>query len=87
MLQSMQVRVLFFGVLKEIFGGEDEVLELEEGARVGDLAAVYEGRAGARKDLVRCMAIAVNREYARAENALREGDEVALLPPVSGGLR
>ena len=87
MLQSMRVRVLFFGVLKEILGGEDEVLELAHGACVGDLAALYEGRVGSQKDLVQCMAIAVNREYAKAESPLRDGDEVALLPPVSGGLR
>jgi molybdopterin converting factor subunit 1 len=87
MLQSMRVRVLFFGVLKEILGGEDEVLELGQGARVGDLAALYEGRVGPQKDLIQCMAIAVNREYAKAENPLHDGDEVALLPPVSGGLR
>jgi molybdopterin converting factor small subunit len=35
---------------------------------------------------LRCMAVAVNREYARAEDVLHDGDEVALLPPVSGGL-
>jgi molybdopterin converting factor subunit 1 len=82
----MRVRVLFFGVLKEIFAREDEVLELEQGTRVGELTALYEGRVGTRKELMRHMAIAVNREYARAEQMLHEGDEVALLPPVSGGL-
>lgn len=87
MLQSMRVRVLFFGVLKDIFAREDEVLELEDGVRVGELTALYEGRVGTRKELMRCMAVAVNREYAREEHILHEGDEVALLPPVSGGLQ
>lgn len=87
MLQSMRVRVLFFGVLKEIFAREDEVLELEDGVRVGELTTLYEGRVGTRKELMRCMAIAVNREYAKADQVLHDGDEVALLPPVSGGLR
>lgn len=87
MLQSMRVRVLFFGVLKEIFAREDEVLDLKDGTRVGELTTLYEARIGTRRELTRCMAIAVNREYARAEQTLYEGDEVALLPPVSGGLR
>ena len=87
MLQSMRVRVLFFGVLKEIFGSENEVLELEEGASVGELTSLYEGRMGTQKELIQCLAVAVNREYAKAEEILHEGDEVALLPPVSGGVR
>ncbi|HEU4636936.1 MAG TPA: molybdopterin converting factor subunit 1 [Edaphobacter sp.] len=83
----MRVRVLFFGVLKDIFGSSEEFVELEQGARVGELSAAYEDRMGTRKELMQCMAVAVNREYAKAEQVLREGDEVALLPPVSGGLR
>jgi molybdopterin converting factor subunit 1 len=83
----MRVRVLFFGVLKDIFGSEDELLELKDEARVGDLVALFEGRAVTQRDLLQCMAVAVNREYAQAEEVLHDGDEVALLPPVSGGLR
>jgi molybdopterin converting factor subunit 1 len=82
----MRVRVLFFGVLKEIFGTEDKVLDLQKGARVADLTAVlFEGRLGPEREWARSMAVAVNREYAKAEDTLQDGDEVALLPPVSGG--
>lgn len=66
---------------------EDEVLEVGEGTRVGDLTALFEARIATQKELMRCLAVAVNREYAKAEDALHDGDEVALLPPVSGGLR
>lgn len=84
----MRVRVLFFGVLKEIFSTEDKVLELQEGTRVADLAAaLFESRLDLRKDWAQSVAVAVNREYARAEDTLHDGDEVALLPPVSGGRR
>jgi molybdopterin converting factor subunit 1 len=78
----MRVQVLFFGVLKESFGRDSEQVELAEGARVADLVARYEERSAG---WARSIAVAVNREYARPEEVLREGDEVALLPPVSGG--
>ena len=85
-LLNMRVQVLFFGALKEVFGGESERLELREGARVEDLRALFEERAAGKRQLMQSIAIAVNREYAKGEDVLREGDEVALLPPVSGGL-
>jgi sulfur-carrier protein len=83
----MRVRVLFFGVLKEIFGSESEMVELEESACVKDVVGKFARRAAGRTELMRSIAVAVNREYARGEDTLRDGDEVALLPPVSGGLR
>lgn len=86
-LLNMRVQVLFFGALKEVFGGESERLELREGARVEDLRALFEERAAGKRQLMQSIAIAVNREYAKGEDVLREGDEVALLPPVSGGLQ
>lgn len=85
--RGMQVRVLFFGVLKELFGGVEEMVEMAEGSRVAELLASFERRAGERGDLIRSIAVAVNREYAQADCVLRDGDEVALLPPVSGGAR
>ncbi|WP_035351047.1 MoaD/ThiS family protein [Edaphobacter aggregans] len=78
----MRVQVLYFGVLKESFGRESEQVELAERACVGDLMALYEERCAG---WMRSIAVAVNREYARPEDVLRDGDEVALLPPVSGG--
>lgn len=79
----MRVRVLYFGVLKDGFGCEGEWLELADGASVADVVAQCRGRfGGAPWDSI---AVAVNREYARPADILKEGDEVALLPPVSGG--
>ena len=81
-LLIMRVRVLYFGVLKESLGRESEMVELPEAARVADLMARFEGEGA---EWMRSIAVAVNREYARREDVLRDGDEVALLPPVSGG--
>jgi len=75
--------VLYFGVLKDVFGCEHETLELAEGASVADLLVVCRGRFA--DGLWGSVAVAVNREYAMASDVLKEGDEVALLPPVSGG--
>ena len=84
--RDMRVRVLYFGVLKEIFHCEDEVMELEEGSDVAGLLTMCRGRGRAPAGLWESLAVAVNQEYARTEDLLRDGDEVALLPPVSGGL-
>jgi molybdopterin converting factor small subunit len=78
----MRVRVFYFGVLKESLGRESEMVELAEGARVADLMKRFEGEGA---EWTRSIAVAVNREYARLGDVLHDGDEVALLPPVSGG--
>jgi molybdopterin converting factor subunit 1 len=81
----MRVRVLYFGALKDVFGGEDEMVELAEGSCVAELMAVCRGRFAGRDGLWESIAVAVNQEYARVDVELKDGDEVALLPPVSGG--
>ncbi len=78
----MQVHVLYFGILKDIGGRRGAALELSEGATVGQLLAIHREAMGAALDSI---AVAVNQEYARAGDVLKDGDEVALLPPVSGG--
>lgn len=79
----MQVRVLYFGVLKEVLSSNGEGVELPEGTTVAQLMERL--RKGASHPVWSALAVAVNREYAAASAVLHEGDEVALLPPVSGG--
>ena len=74
-----------FGVLKDVMGGESETLDLADGARVADLLRVCGGRWRGSAGLWESIAVAVNQEYARVEDVLKDCDEVALLPPVSGG--
>jgi len=81
----MHVRVLFFGVLKELIHESSATLELPEGARVRDFLDIFRKSFAGRDELWQSLAVAVNREYAGADQALKDGDEVALLPPVSGG--
>src|SRR5579864_3544010 len=81
----MRVRILFFGQLKEVTGRERDTLELPEGARVSDLLRRYAELKPALQPYYDAMAVALNQEYCEPEAALHEGDEVALIPPVSGG--
>ena len=81
----MRVRVLFFGRLKDIVGRSEEDAELSEGARVEDLFARY-GRSFPEMVQFRSSVVAsVNQEFAEWRAPLSSGDEVAFLPPVSGG--
>ena len=81
----MQVRVLFFGVLKDLAGRGSDSINLPEHATVSDVLQYYEQRLSANHALWTSLAVSVNQEYARADAQLRSNDEVALLPPVSGG--
>jgi molybdopterin converting factor subunit 1 len=82
---SMRVRVLFFGVLKDLAGRSGEVLDLPDGAVLRDLLAHYAAQAPGMRESLGAIAVAVNREYAGPETVLKSEDEVGLLPPVSGG--
>ncbi len=76
----MEVTVRLFAILRERAGRSEVVLELPDGARVGDAIASLSGLAEGVP-----LVMAVNREYASEDTALDPGDELALIPPVSGG--
>ena len=79
----MHVRVLCFGVLKDWLGAPAATLELPEGATVA--ALLQELRARPAASVLQGIAVSVNAEYAASSHILADGDEVGLLPPVSGG--
>ena len=81
----MRVHVLFFGILKDVVGKASDTVELKAGASTRDLLAHYEARIPRLKESLMSAAVAVNREYANSNAMLKANDEVALLPPVSGG--
>ena len=81
----MRVKVLFFGMLKEMLSSDSQTLELPQGATVDAVLEHYRERLPQQPKLWSVLAIAVNQNYAKGNCLLREGDEVALLPPVSGG--
>jgi molybdopterin converting factor subunit 1 len=83
----MRVCVLYFGVLKDLVGRGRWEMDLAEGASVAELLEAHRGLAKGQEALWESIAVAVNQEYARAGDVLKDGDEVALLPPVSGGIQ
>ena len=80
----MKVKVLCFAMVRELLGTDALDLELREGAStVADLLAQLATDA---PDLARMpLAFAVNQEYCQADQVLQDGDEVAFIPPISGG--
>ncbi len=80
----MQIKVIYLGVLKEIAGKSSHSVELADGATAADLWAKLIAATPKLGD--RSVAIAINQEYAQSSAVLHHADEVALLPPVSGGL-
>jgi molybdopterin synthase catalytic subunit len=81
----VRVQVLFFGVLKDVLGRASESLELADGVRLADVFDYYASAHPRLRDMRDSIVLARNQEFAASDTALVEGDEVALLPPVSGG--
>src|SRR5450432_1118667 len=81
----MQVTVLFFGMLKDLAGQGSDSLRLPDNATLSDVLNHYGEQIPRLKDFAASMAMSVNQEYAGPDTKLKPGDEIALLPPVSGG--
>jgi molybdopterin synthase catalytic subunit/molybdopterin converting factor small subunit len=81
----MQIRILLFGVLKDLVGRSTETVDLPKGTRVKDVLSHYVRQTPRIEAMVPSLACSVNQEYAAVDRELAAGDEVALLPPVSGG--
>lgn len=81
----MRIRVLLFGQLKDIIGRPEDALDVQPGTSSSDVMARYAEQFPKFKALTGSIACSVNREYAAASVVLHDGDEIGLLPPVSGG--
>ena len=81
----MRVLLLYFAVLRDITGVNEEIIELPDGARAQEiwnrLRSRHDQLAGYEKPPM----TAVNESYVSADQLLRDGDEVAFIPPVAGG--
>ncbi len=80
----MKIKILAFGIAKDITGSRFLDFELAERANVGELRTALAKRFPALLDLS-ALQLAVNCEYAHNDVLLNENDEVALIPPVAGG--
>lgn len=81
----MEVRIRFFATLRDHAGVEEIQLRLADPATVSSLLDRLGDRYPRLRPSLETALVAVNQEYVFAENPIREGDEVALFPPVSGG--
>jgi molybdopterin synthase catalytic subunit len=88
LLSIMYVTVIAFGILKDWLGSSGAAVELPGGATVADLLNRLRttSPADAPVAALRGIAVSVNAEYAERTKILQDGDEVGLLPPVSGGV-
>ena len=82
---AMRIRVLLFGQLQDIAGTKEAQLDLPAGATVASVMSHYGQQFPKFQALAGSVACSVNQEYAASSAALKDGDEVGLLPPVSGG--
>ena len=78
------MKVLAFGIVKEIMGGASIAVPVDANVTVAALQASLEQQYPRLKQLAAFM-IAVNGEYAKPDMIVKPGDEVAIIPPVSGG--
>jgi molybdopterin synthase catalytic subunit len=81
----MRVRVLFFGMLKDIVGSPSEDVDFPQGADLRTVFESYAARFPRMRELAPSIVIARNQQFSDISAGIAEGDELAFLPPVSGG--
>lgn len=81
----MQLTVLYFAALRDLMGKNEELLELPQGASVGSLSQLLQVRLPELAGFMGSVRFAVNEEFTSSEAPLKDGDIVALIPPVQGG--
>jgi molybdopterin synthase catalytic subunit/molybdopterin converting factor small subunit len=81
----MRVRLLFFAGLRDALGAKEELFEVEPGLRLGEVVARVQARFPAVAAYGTRLAVSLNEQRASADAAVGEGDEIAFLPPLSGG--
>lgn len=81
----MRVRVLFFGMLRDLVGRPSDDSEFPAGADLRAVFDAYAARVPRLRELAPSIVVARNQEFAELSTPVAEGDEIAFLPPVSGG--
>ncbi len=81
----MHVIVKLFSVAKDLAGFDEERVQLQEGATANEVMLYLAQRNSKFEEWKASIRLAVNYEYVANSHPLRDGDEVAVLPPVSGG--
>ena len=81
----MRIRVLFFGLIRDVVGAREDSLDVPDGSRLESVFNHYAERFPRLREMASSTVLALNQQFSAPAAPLAEGDEVALLPPVSGG--
>ncbi len=81
----MRIKVLFFGPVREIVGLREDTIEMPDGARLQSVLENYGNRYPKLREIAPSVVLALNQQFAPPTSTMLDGDEVALMPPVSGG--
>jgi len=81
----MTVKVLYFASVRDLVGEAQQMVSLGDGATVSDLISTLASTHKRFVEMAPSLMVSVNQEYMDRDTVLHEGDEVAFIPPVSGG--
>ena len=82
----VDIQVFYFAIVRDRVGGlREETLSLDAPATVADVRAALEARHPELVGLIHRIRLAVNEDFARDDEVVGDGDQIALIPPVSGG--
>jgi molybdopterin synthase catalytic subunit len=82
---TVRIRVLFFGVIRDVVGLREDSLDLPDGGSLGSVFEHYAARFPRLREMAASTVLVLNQQFSSPAAPVAEGDEVALLPPVSGG--
>jgi molybdopterin synthase catalytic subunit len=82
---KMKIKLKFFAQLRDVVHCDETEIEIKEGATVDDLALFLGDYFPKLREHLKTVSFAINNEYATKDAVLKNGNEVALLPPISGG--
>lgn len=81
----MQIKLRFFGQLRELARCDETGIEVKNGTKISDLVSLVGDRFPNMREHLKVVSFSIDSEYASKDTALKEGNEVGLLPPISGG--
>ena len=81
----MNIKVLFFASCRDLIGTGERQMTLSDGATVTDLISKLASEQARFADMAPSLMVSVNQAYVERDAELQDGDEVAFIPPVSGG--
>lgn len=81
----MKITLRLFSVARDLAGFREQTMDVPAGSRTGHILEILQSRNPRFAEWQHAIRFAVNQEYVSGDHLLRDGDEVAVLPPVSGG--